>query len=74
MYDSDVEEWARDYCLDNLADDIINGEFDIPEDLEGILTLWGPNGWELCKKYLDDGSIGSRNAKKRGRFRWTTSS
>ncbi len=69
MSDGEVKAWAHDYVIDNLADPIIDGEVDIPEDLEEILALWGPNGRELCKKYLDDDSIGSRNAKKRGMFR-----
>lgn len=68
MSDDEVEEWARDYCQYEIASDIINGEVDIPEDLEEILALWGPNGRELCEEYMRSLTVGSRNAKGR-RFR-----
>ncbi len=50
------------YVLRNLADDILDGKVDIPEELEEILTLWEPGNIELCKKYLP---AKSRNAKRR---------
>lgn len=74
MSDGEVKAWTHDYVIDNLADPIIDGEVDIPEDLVEILALWGPDGMELCKEYMRSLTVGSRNVRKKGCRRWTTSS
>lgn len=53
----------------NFADRIIDGEIDIPSELEDIIDLWGPDGMELCEDYLNGGAVGSRNARAGRRLR-----
>ena len=72
---ADVDEMAFDYVTTTwFVDSIIDGEVDVPSDLEDIIALWGPDGAELCEDYLYVKTLGSRNARKKGCRRWTTSS
>ncbi len=67
---ADVDEMAFDYVTTTwFVDSIIDGEIDVPSDLEDIIALWGPGGMELCEEYMRSRTVGSRNAKKRGMFR-----
>ncbi len=58
-------EWCTTYILRNLADRIIDKDVYVTPELRAILDLWGPDGMELCQKYLGDGPAKSRNAKRR---------